>query len=239
MISPSSRPTGLEPELLDAGDLPLAEVERSMRDLARINRLLLASGALLRTLLPRLGGRPERVPQRVLDLGTGTGEVAADLARAAAAHGRPLRVIGIDRRLAHLRLGRERGSSQWRVVADAAALPVRDGAVDWSFSTLFFHHFEAAANGAILAEMRRVSRVGAAVVDLRRGWLLSLSIRLVLPLLGASRVTRLDGQTSARNSWSIPEVERLARGLPVLELRRRFPFRFSLVVEGEKRPSGA
>jgi len=81
--------------------------------------------------------------------------------------------------------------------------------------------------------MRRVSSEGVAVVDLRRSGLLSALIRFALPLLGASWVTRHDGQTSARTSWTLPEVEECARGFAVSELRRRFPFRFSLVIGGK------
>jgi hypothetical protein len=45
-------------------------------------------------------------------------------------------------------------------------------------------------------------------------------------------VTRNDGRVSVRRAWTIPEVARLVDGEPVLELRRRFPFRFSLVLAG-------
>ncbi|HSF41985.1 MAG TPA: methyltransferase domain-containing protein, partial [Thermoanaerobaculia bacterium] len=125
---------------------------------------------------------------------------------------------------------------QLRVVADATALPFRDGAVEWSFSTLFFHHFDEEENRQVLAGMVRVSRAGAVVIDLRRNrlarWLL---VHLGFPLFQVSEVTRHDGQVSMERAWSIPEVRRLAEGLEAVELRRRFPFRFSLVVGGRTR----
>ncbi len=170
-------------EKLDEPSLPFEEAERSLRDLGWINRLLLGALPLKRTILPRLGRWSE--PRRVLDLGTGTGAVAEDLARAAARRGAPLKVVGLDLKLRHLVIGRRSGSDQLRVVADATALPFRDGAFEWSFSTLFFHHFEAEANLRVLAEMSRVSRAGAAVVDLRPS-------RLAPPLLLAFQ--RLHGR---------------------------------------------
>jgi SAM-dependent methyltransferase len=225
-----------EEELLDRRDLDPAATARSLAELDRVNRALLGSLPIRRTLLPRL---PAGVPERVLDLGTGSGAMAGVLARAAARRGAAVTVVGLDRKPAHLAIGRalsrrdpEREPRQLRVVGDAAALPFRDGAFSWAFSTLFFHHFDAEANRRVLAEMRRVARAGVAVVDLRRSRLLLALVRLVLPLLGTGPVTRNDGRVSARRAWTIPEVKRLVDGEPVLELRRRFPFRFSLVMPG-------
>jgi ubiquinone/menaquinone biosynthesis C-methylase UbiE len=223
------------PEKLDEPDLPFEEAERSLSDLGRVNRLLLGALPLKRTLLPRLDRWTG--PRRVLDLGTGTGEVAADLARAAARQGSPLQVVGLDLKLRHLvigRRGKRSGSSQHRVVGDATALPFRDGVFEWSFSTLFFHHFEADSNRRVLAEMRRVSRAGAVVVDLRPSRLAKRLLLVFLRLTGASEVTRHDGRVSFERSWSLKDVARLTRGLPVRELRRRFPFRWSLVVDGDQ-----
>jgi ubiquinone/menaquinone biosynthesis C-methylase UbiE len=217
-----------EPELLDDPALDAAERARSLAELDRVNGALAGALPLLRTLLPRLRRSPQ--PYRVLDLGTGSGKVAASLARAARRRGAALRVVGLDRQLGHLLCGRRAGMPQLRVAGEATALPFRDGAFEWSFSTLFLHHFGAADNRRVLAEMRRVARRGAAVVDLRRSRLALWAVRLLLPLLGVGRVTRHDGKVSIARAWSLPEVAELVRGLPVEELRRRAPFRFSLVL---------
>ena len=231
-------PAAAAEELLDQ---PLAydETERSLGELDRVNRWLLGDLPLRRTLLPLLPrARNPSAPPLLLDLGTGSGDVAAALVRAAARRGTPARVVGLDRKLSHLVIGRcsrRGGPPQLRVVGDAQALPFRDGAFAWSFSTLFFHHFDGEDNLRVLAEMRRVARGGAAVVDLRRSRLLWLLVVLLVPLLGAGRITRADGRLSARRAWTLREVAALVRGLPVAELRRRFPFRFSLILPGARR----
>jgi SAM-dependent methyltransferase len=225
-----------EPELLDRPGLTPAQTERALAGLARVNRLLLGHRPVAAAALPRLAVGP--AAQRLLDLGTGSGEGAARLARAAARRGVDLAVVGIDRKLGHLLVGRRRGHRQLRVVADAEALPLRDGACDWSLSSLFFHHFDGAANLRVLAEMRRVARRGALVVDLRPGRLPYWLARLLIPLVGACPVTRHDGPASVARAWPLEAVRRLTAGLPVAELRRRFPFRWSLVV-GAAPPSPA
>jgi len=220
---------------MDRPDLAWEENRRALRDLDRVTRFLLGAGSLVRTLVPRLLAGPRRV--RVLDVGAGSGFAAERLVLAAARRGREVRVVGVDRKLAHLLAGRDRGVRQLRLVGDAARLPFGDGAVDWSLSTLFFHHFDAAGNRRILAEMLRVARAGTAVVDLRRSRSSALLVRLLLPLLGAGRVARHDGRVSIARAWSVQDVGRLVAGEPVLELRRRFPFRFSLVLAAGGRRS--
>jgi len=222
-----------EPELLDRPGLTPAETERALAGLARVNRLLLGHRPVAAAALPRLAAGPAE-QQRLVDLGTGSGDGAVRLARAAARRGVRLIVVGVDRKLGHLVAGRRWGLRQLRVVADAAALPLRDAACDWSLSSLFFHHFDAAANLRVLAEMRRVARRAAIVVDLRPGRLPYWLARLLIPLLGACPVTRHDGPASVARAWPLEAVRRLTADLPVAELRRRFPFRWSLVVEGAR-----
>ncbi len=232
---PDRRPgRELAPEIMD-GALTYRDARRALTDLDRVTRLLLGDGALVRTLAPRLaasrpGGGAAGRPVAVLDLGTGTGRSAGLLARAALRRGTRVRVVGVDRRLVHLVVGRELGHPQLRVVASAEALPFREGAFDWAFSTLLFHHFGERENLDVLAEMRRAVRRGVAVVDLRRSRLAVLLARLLFPFLGVGRVARHDGYLSIVQSWTTAEVAELVAGLPVAELRRRFPFRWSLVV---------
>ncbi len=236
-----------EAEILDRDGLDPALVERSLAELQRVNRLLFGYWPVRRTLLPRLAapGGP-LTPQIVVDLGTGSGDVTRHLARAAAGRSRRVTVVGVDRKLAHLLAGRRREREErrrgggagggaarpLRVVADARALPFADGAADWTLATLFFHHFEAADNRRILAEMRRAARRAAVVVDLRRSRLGAAVGRLLIPLTGAGWVTRHDGRVSLGRSWPLDRVRELVAGQPVEELRRRFPFRFSLVLPG-------
>ncbi len=218
----------VEPELLDRPGLSAAQIERALRGLSRVNRLLFGYRALVRAVVPRIAAGPPA--QRLVDLGTGSGEGGARLARAAARRGVALTVVGIDCKLAHLAAGRRFGHAQHRVVADAAALPLAGGCADWAVSSLFFHHFDADGNRRVLAEMRWVARRGAAVVDLRPGRLPYWLARVLIPLVGGCPVTRHDGPASVARAWPLEAVRRLTAGMPVEELRKRFPFRWSLVL---------
>lgn len=217
-------------ELMDLPDLPFAESERALVDLGRVNRWLQGITPVLRTLLPRLRRGPAR--QTILDLGTGSGQIAAALAAAARRRGVLVEPVGVDRKLSHLVIGRRLGYRQLRVVAEADRLPFRAASVDWSFSALFFHHFDGEENHRILAEMRRVARRGAAVVDLRRSRVSPIALRLLLPLIGVGRVAFYDGKLSVARAWRPEDAAALAAEHRPLEVRRRFPFRFALVLPG-------
>lgn len=219
----------LKPEIMDTSALPLPDTRRALADLESVNRWLLGLGASRRTLRRRIAAGPES--QILVDFGTGSGQVSRTLQRSASRAGVKLRVIGVDRKLSHLLFGRDRAVPQQRVVAAAESLPLRRNAADWSFSNLLFHHFTSRGNRLILEEMRRVARRGAVVVDLRQAFAARLLVRILLPLLRVGPVARYDGKLSADQAWSLGKVAELAGDYPVLELRRRFPFRFSLVLE--------
>ena len=221
---------------MDDPGLGAAETDRALADLDRMTRWSVGLPAVLRTLVPRLADGPRR--QSLLDLGTGSGLVPAVLAAAAARRGVRVLAVGSDRKLSHLLYGRRRDYRQLRVVAAAGALPFADGAFDWTLSTLLLHHFDEADNRRVLAEKRRVARRGAVAVDLRRSRLAPLLFRLLARILRLGRVAFYDGLVSLEQGWTAAELERLADGLPVVELARRFPFRLSLVL-GPRRPGDA
>jgi SAM-dependent methyltransferase len=226
---------------MDGDHLNLGETERALADLRRVNRLLLGYRPVVRAVLPWLlqgNGCEGRTPV-LLDLGTGSGDVAAVVAERSRRRGRKVRVLGVDRKLRHLVVGRRRHPEQWRVVASADALPFAGGVVEWSFSSLFFHHFGAEANRRILCEMRRVTRRSVFIIDLRRSFLLRLLIRPLLWILGVGTVAREDGAVSVRHAWSPEQVRALLatqEHTSAPELRRQFPFRFSLILTLDRNP---
>jgi SAM-dependent methyltransferase len=204
-------------ELLDEQNAPRAEMERSLRDLRRINKYFGGIG-MYRALVRRFA------PRSILDIGAGTCdqlESAGDV---------PLRV-GLDFNLAHLAYMRA-GSRVHRVVGDAHKLPFRDGAVDLVASSHFFHHFSPDENRDILREALRVVRKGVAVTDTRRHYAPLLFMIVLGFLRVVGRITALDGPASVRQGYTIAEAREVAEqtGAPKWELVRRWPFRWAILL---------
>ena len=204
-----------EPELLDEHDAPQADMERSLRDLRRINKYL-GGTTTYRRMLRRFGA-----VRSVLDLGAGTGDLLETIP------GQALR-IALDFKIDHLLYLRERSRAR-RVVADARRLPFRDRSIDVVTASHFFHHFDEVENTAILEEADRVSRRGVAITDTRRHYAPLLFISLVGVLRLVGRITAIDGPASVRRGYTVAEAREVAKAIGA-RVVRFFPFRFGIIL---------
>ena len=210
-----------EPELLDEHDAPRAEMERSLRDLRRINRWLGGIPIYRRVVRALLG---DRANATVLELGAGTADLLDSLPPS-------YTTIALDFNINHL-LYLRKESRAMRVVGDAARLPFRDGSVDAITSAHFFHHFSPEENVGILTDAMRVARVGVAINDTRRHYAPLLFMLLAGALRLVGRITAYDGPASVRRGYTRPEALAIAERVPAS--RRRvihcMPFRFGLLL---------
>ncbi|HYM59629.1 MAG TPA: methyltransferase domain-containing protein [Thermoanaerobaculia bacterium] len=213
------------PELLDEGDVPPADVERSLRDIRWINRWL-GGIALYRRLVRRVAPDRRR-PLTLLDVGTGT----SDLLESVRDYQTLVRV-GVDIKIEHL-LYLRNGSLVHRVVGDALRLPFRDGSADVVTSSHFFHHFSPEANAGILRDSLRVARHAVVVNDTVRHHTPLLTVRLLSLLRVFGRITRYDAPASVLRGYTVAEALAVAEhvGAARSEVINVFPYRFAIVLK--------
>ena len=215
----------VEEELLDEENAPAVDVDRSLRDLRRINRYLGGSG-IYRRMIRRLA--PRSRPLTILDVGTGTSDLLDSLPDAMIS----IR-IGLDFKIDHLIFGRRVNRHRIAgVVGDASHLPFRSGSIDVVTSSHFFHHFEVEENVGILTEACRVARVGVAVNDTRRHLVPLMMVLTLSALRLVGRITRFDAPASVRRGYTIEEARSVTQRVPAGRRAtvRLFPWRFGLLL---------
>jgi len=207
----------LTPEIMDGSDFTPAELSKNLADIRLYHRLTGGLAALLRAIGALTRGIPEGGRLSALDVGAGSADIASLVASWMAHRGFRPSVVASDLNLRMLRVaaqGNGAGRRAGRVVrcaADGRALPHRDAAFDVAYSCLMLHHLDDEAIGGVLAEMKRVTRLGFVVLDLRRSVLALASVWALTRLTSRNRLTLNDGPLSVRRSLTLEETLSCAR----------------------------
>jgi 2-polyprenyl-3-methyl-5-hydroxy-6-metoxy-1,4-benzoquinol methylase len=233
-----STPIGLQRlegavERLDAPDADLRDVESSLADLARINRLLGGNRLTLRALGKVLEGR-DRGPLTLLDAGSGGGDMAAEMAAWARRRGFVPHVIGIDASPSITALAAVRVDEDVELrVGDMRELDLPGDSVDVATCSLVIHHLEPPEAVQALRELRRVARVGVVVNDLVRTRMGLVGAHVVIRALTRNPITRHDAVVSVRRAYTRSELLGLASGagLRPVDVRGTLGYRVAIAAE--------
>ena len=230
ILPPFTPPQRDRAELLDQKAGSPREVEKSLRDIARINACLGGAAVVENALWPLLEGRSEAT---ILDIGAGSGDIARRLVAQAARRGLKISIIAADLQEEHLRVAKKDSADVTGihlVGADAFALPLRDASVDVVLASLFLHHFRPPQIAELLHEFERVSRVGFIANDIVRDWVPLVFFRLTAPVFAKSYLTRYDGAASIMRAYTVGEMESIVASSGVrAKVKEHFPYRMSVV----------
>jgi ubiquinone/menaquinone biosynthesis C-methylase UbiE len=223
-----------QPEWLDAADIPAQDLQKNLDDLRRLNRYL-GSHWLLCTALQRVWrqvGCPHHL--RILDVGTGAGDIPVVLTRWGERHGVAITVVAIDSHhgvLHSMRSAQSLPQSIPCVQADGLCLPFHARTFDVVLCSTMLHHLDWQQGIALLQSMAAVARYGVVVNDLVRSWPSYYAARLILSLMACHAVTRHDGPLSVLRAYSVKEVREMARlaGLTSVRVSTALGYRFVLV----------
>ncbi len=226
-----------DPEWLDRPGNDPADLRSALEDIARVNRFLGGSAALLGALGPFLDAAEGRAIS-VLDVGAGGGDLPVVIANDARRRGVACRVVALDLDpvTAATAAAAAAAHPEIRVVrGDAFALPFPTASFDLVVASLFLHHFDHDAAVRLVRGFRRVARRAVVVNDLMRHRLPWAFIAL------AARATRRhpmfvhDAPLSVLRGFTAGELLRIAREAGAGEARVRTTslFRLVLTLPGE------
>lgn len=224
-----------EEEMLDAGEGSDKDVAHSLSDLRRINRFLGGRKVILRALAHCLDDTSSKEVS-LLDVGTGSADIPMAVADDCYKRGLEPFIAAVDISERNLRVSRARlnvSSDINLVQADSLKLPFADSSFDFVTASLFLHHFRDEDVVRLLADFGRIAKRVVIVNDLVRNLVPYYFTRISGPLLAWSFLTRNDAPVSVLRGFTPDEMKNLARraGLSIIELKRSFPYRLSLIAE--------
>lgn len=198
---------------MDGADLDPQLLSDDLLNLEALNRFFGGRDVIRRRVAPLLSQlRPGR-SVRVLDLGSGSGDLCRVLVDECRSRGRPVQVLSLDAHPQIQNFARERcraGYPEIRFIrGDARQVPLRERSVDLALCTLALHHFREPDARAVLAEMHRVTRRWAVVSDLCRSRLAYAGVWTATRLT-ANPMTRFDGPVSVQRAFTAPELVALS-----------------------------
>ena len=219
-------------EHLDAAKHEPAQLDLTLDHLATVNRWLGGTRVVLKHLRQWLleGGC-----SRVLDVGTGGGDIPRAIVAWAAKGRRAVDVHGVDIQVPIAFRARDRCASESLIrvaVADGMRLPFADNTFDVATSSMTLHHLDDSHTHVFVAELSRVSTRAVIINDLERHPINYYGARvLAVTVWRTDRYTRHDGPISVLRSFSPRELHRVGEkaGLRNVVVYRHFPYRLALV----------
>ncbi len=207
-------------ELIDSLAPSDEDFAQSFADVARVNRYLGGTSAILRALPSLLRQIPTDRPVRILDLATGSADIPRAIVQAFRKGrfgiGRQIEITALDNHPKVLAYARQETPSdlypEIRIVeGNAFALSYPDHAFDITLCSLAFHHFGYDRCVSLLQEMNRLSSTGFVVNDLLRDSVACGLIWILTRLVGAHPLTRHDAPVSVLRAYTKVEYAAMCR----------------------------
>lgn len=216
-----------EPEYLDDEDVSATRKQSIVGHLHRMNLLLGAYSRFLGVLTPWIRQAAARHGRRarVLELASGSGGFAIELAARASRQGLPVDIVGSDYLPAHVEAATSRALErgvpvEFRVVNAFEMDGIGVGEYDVVFIAQTMHHFSGGQLARMISQAHGVATSAFVGIDGKRALDVFAFVSAIGPLLGRDFLH--DAQVSARKMWSEPELELIARlAAPEVSVRTR------------------
>ena len=176
--------------------------------------------------------RPTPRPLWVLDVGSGSGDLASFSAEILNSRGFSTTAIVLDRDPTAVLLARASLSDV--VLGDALRLPCPDASIDIVTAVKFAHHFHGPALQRLVSEMARVAAHRVIVLDIRRHWLAYWGFVAWSRIFTRNRLVRNDGPLSVLRGFTRPELLDATAGLDSFSWQVRPYAGFQLALVGTR-----
>lgn len=200
---------------MDRPGVDPADLSAALDHVAAVNRWLGGRRALLGHMSWALDQAADTRIRRVIDVGTGSGDLPIAVDHWAHARALPLDITAVDLHPATLKVAARRTRRHPGIHlsrANGLRLPFADGTFDAALLSMTLHHMDGPALHEILAELGRVARGGRVLVgELERSVPGYLGARILAATVWRRNpVTRHDGPLSVLRAFTADELRDLA-----------------------------
>jgi SAM-dependent methyltransferase len=218
-------------ELLDAADIPFADIQQNMLELDKINHLLGGHRITvkgIRSLIPT-----NSTAICICEIGCGGGDNLKVIYDYCTKRNIQISLIGIDIKETCISFAAENNTSlpcRW-ICSDYELVNFENNPPDIIFSSLFCHHFSNQSLMTMLQWMQQNSRVGFFINDLHRHPLAYYSIKWLTRLFSKSYLVKNDAPISVERGFIKKEWENLCAmaGIKPLSIQWQWAFRHLIV----------
>jgi 2-polyprenyl-3-methyl-5-hydroxy-6-metoxy-1,4-benzoquinol methylase len=222
------------PELMDRPDIPPAELEAALFDIAKVNYFLGGSASLLSG-LKKLTQDERPFPKQILDLGCGGGDLTIDMARWVHAHYPDTQVTGIDLLPSAIAFAQKRHLMPGLSFAVGDAFHLQAERPDETLLTcsMFLHHLQNQDIQRLLTNAYKAGFGAMVINDLHRHFWAYWGFRGISALARFSPMATYDGAVSVSRSFIRSDWNALVSptGWHLASLQWHWAFRWTVVLK--------
>jgi len=225
----------VDEELMDDLKCQGEVVDQTLRELDTINRWLGGNRVTISGLQSLLDDVNKGRTLRIADIGCGSGEMTALIAKWALNSGRKVETIGIDANphiIDFAIRNTERLPGLSFKVMNVLDKEFEQQKFDAVVATLFMHHFTSDQLIGLFRRLREQTKLGFVVNDIHRHAIAFHSIRMLTSLLSKSTMVKFDAPLSVRRAFTRPELEAILAKAAIenYSLKWRWAFRWQVVI---------
>lgn len=223
----------LLPEKMDREDIPAGDIHHALKELETVNRFLGGYNVILDA-LNKLEIKKE--PLRIIDLGSGGGDMLRAVSAWAEKKNIKIVMIGLDKNpvmtefAAKISLYNSNISYQTMDVLDPE---LKNMKADICMSSLFCHHFDNDQLVRLLKHMKEVAGSAIIINDLQRHWFAYYAIKVLTAIFSGTYLVKYDAPLSVARSLTKKEWAALLEeaGITKYKIRWMWAWRWQLIID--------
>jgi 2-polyprenyl-3-methyl-5-hydroxy-6-metoxy-1,4-benzoquinol methylase len=226
-------------EIMDDFDLQGSELDKTLRDLDRINKWLGGNKITLEGIKNIITKVSNNQQLHIVDVGCGNGSVLREIAGWGRKQGYKLKFTGIDANTHAIALGKTMSTDFQEIefhVIDMLSEDFKSLRCDIILCTLTLHHFKDREILALLKKFNDQSKLGVIINDLHRSKFAYRLFQAFCAVFINNEIARKDGLISILRGFKKEELQYFADRIPRTSHRItwKWAFRYQWIIQKEK-----